>query len=121
MSFEIRPLKEFLVRPAVPPELDRLPELALNLIWSWQHSLRAVFRRLDPVAWKACNHNPVVLLGRLPQEALERAANDPRYLALYRRACETHDDYLKSVVSGYKSNRFSWLKNGSDFSPVCCS
>ena len=29
--------------------------------------------------------------------------------------------YVVSVVSGYKSNRFSWLKNGSDFSPVCCS
>ena len=97
MPFQIRPLKEFLVRPAVPRELERLPELALNLIWSWQHSLRAVFRRLDPVAWKACNHNPVVLLGRLPQEALEKAANDPRYLALYRRACETHDAYLKGA------------------------
>src|SRR4051812_44421287 len=95
MSFQIRPLKEFLVRPAVPPELDRLPELAYNLIWSWQHSLRAVFRRLDPVLWKACNHNPVVLLGRLTEEALERAAHDPRYLALYKRACETHDTYLK--------------------------
>ena len=99
MSFQISPLKEFLVRPAVPPELERLPELALNLIWSWQHSLRAVFRRLDPVSWKACNHNPIVLLGRLPQEALERAANDPRYLALYRRACETHDEYLKSTAA----------------------
>jgi starch phosphorylase len=60
MPLQIRPLKEFLVRPAVPPELDRLPELALNLIWSWQHPLRALFRRLDPAIWKACNHNPVV-------------------------------------------------------------
>ncbi len=99
MPFQIRPLKEFLVRPAVPPELDRLPELALNLIWSWQHSLRAVFRRLDPAIWKACNHNPVVLLGRLPQDALQRAANDPRYLALYRRACEKHDAYLAASPS----------------------
>ena len=99
MSFQIRPLKEFLVRPAVPPELGRLPELALNLIWSWQHSLRAVFRRLDPVLWKASNHNPVVLLGSLTQEALERAAHDPRYLALYKRACETHDTYLKASVA----------------------
>ena len=97
MSFQIRPLKEFLVRPAVPPELDRLPELALNLMWSWQHAQRALFRRLDPVTWKACNHNPVVLLGRVPQSALERAAHDPRYLALYRRACETHDAYLKAT------------------------
>jgi starch phosphorylase len=99
MPFQIRPLKEFLVRPAVPPELERLPELALNLIWSWQHSLRAVFRRLDPAIWKHCNHNPVVLLGRLPQEALQKAANDPRYLALYKKACETHDAYLKETAN----------------------
>ena len=97
MPFQIRPLKEFLVRAAVPPELDRLPELALNLVWSWQHSLRAVFRRLDPALWKACNHNPVVLLGRLPQETLERAARDPRYLAVYKRGCERHDAYLNGA------------------------
>ncbi len=94
MSFQIRPLKEFLVRPALPPALQRLSELAVNLLWSWDHNLRAVFRRLDPVIWKASNHNPVVMLGRVPQPALERAAADPRFLALYRRGCETHDAYL---------------------------
>src|ERR1051326_903227 len=39
------------------------------------------------------------MLGRVPQEVLERAANDPRYLALYRRACELHDTYLASTDS----------------------
>ena len=34
------------------------------------------------------------MLGRVPQETLERAARDPRYLALYRRACETQDAYM---------------------------
>ena len=82
MSFQIRPLKEFLVKPALPPALSRLPELGLNLMWSWHHAQRAVFRRLDPAIWKASNHNPVVMLGRVPQETLERAARDPRYLAL---------------------------------------
>ncbi|MEO8099002.1 MAG: alpha-glucan family phosphorylase [Acidobacteriota bacterium] len=99
MPFKINPLKEFLVRPAVPPELARLPDLALNLMWSWQHSQRAVFRRLDPVAWKACNHNPVVLLGRTSQETMERAARDPRYLALYGRACESYDAYLRATTN----------------------
>ncbi len=99
MSFPIRPLKEFLVRPAVPPTLSRLPELALNLMWSWNHTLRAVFRRLDPVAWKACNHNPIVLLGQMPQETLERASRDPRYLAIYKRACDAYDAYVKSAAS----------------------
>jgi starch phosphorylase len=100
MSFPIRPLKEFLVKPSVPPELDRLPELALNLMWSWRHYLRAVFRRLDPAAWKACNHNPILLLGQMSQENLERAARDPRYLAVYKRGCEAHDAYLKATAPG---------------------
>ena len=98
MSFQIQPLKEFLVRPALPASLQRMLELALNLHWSWNHSLRSLFRRLDPVIWKASNHNPIVMLGRVSQATLEKSAADPRYLALYRRACETHDAYL-SVAS----------------------
>ncbi|MBZ5605247.1 MAG: alpha-glucan family phosphorylase, partial [Acidobacteriia bacterium] len=94
MSFQIRPLKEFLVRPALPAALQRLSEIGINLLWSWDHNVRALFRRLDPVIWKESNHNPVVMLGRVPQQTLERAAADPRFLALYRRACETLDAYL---------------------------
>src|SRR6188768_2186594 len=96
MSFQIRPLKEFLVRPAVPAELDRLPELGRNLMWSWHNALRACFRRLDPAAWKVSNRNPIVFLGQMPQETLERASRDPRYIALYKRACETYDTYMRA-------------------------
>src|SRR5271156_203167 len=96
MSFQIRPLKEFLVRPALPPGLSRLSEIGVNIYWSWDHNLRALFRRLDPVLWKSSNQNPVVMLGRLPQATLERAAADPRFLVLYRRACETLDAYMSA-------------------------
>ena len=96
MPFEVRPLKEFLVRPALPPALDRLPELGLNLLWSWNHGVRTIFRRLDPVVWKTSNHNPLVMLGAVSQASLERAAADPRFLALYRRAGEVLDAYLAS-------------------------
>jgi starch phosphorylase len=97
MPYSIQPLKEFLVRPALPSSLSRLTELAYNLIWSWDHTLRSVFRRLEPTLWKELNHNPVALLSTISQAALERAANDPRYLALYRRACEKHDSYLHTA------------------------
>ena len=97
MSFQIRPTREILVVPALPPALRRLPELGLNILWSWNHSMRAVFRRLDPAAWKASNHNPVVMLGRVEQAALERAAADPRYLSLYKRACEILDTYVEAT------------------------
>lgn len=96
MAFQIQPLQEFLVNPALPPALSRLGELANNLLWSWNHNIRTVFRRLDQQLWRACDHNPVLMLGRISQAALDKAASDPRYVALYRRACEHYDAYLQS-------------------------
>jgi starch phosphorylase len=107
MSFQIRPIKEFLVRPALPAQLRRLPELGLNVMWSWHHGIRAVFRRLDPAVWRASGYNPIVMLGSLPQEVLSKAAADPRYLAVYRRACELHDAYLAAAEPRPDSKRDS--------------
>src|ERR1051326_1518620 len=97
MAFQIRPIKEFLVRPALPPSLNRLSELAYNVLWSWDHTIRSLFRRIDPALWKACDHNPVLMLGRVPQATLERSAADPRFLSLYRKACESYDSYLHKL------------------------
>ncbi|HTS65666.1 MAG TPA: alpha-glucan family phosphorylase [Candidatus Acidoferrales bacterium] len=95
MPFHIQPLREFLVRPSLPPSLDRMMELAYNILWSWEPIIRAVFRRLDPVLWRECGYNPVLMLGRVSQSALEKAAADARYLALYRAACETYDSRVR--------------------------
>ena len=89
MPFHIQPIREFLVRPALPDSLSRLAELAYNLLWSWEPIVRSVFRRLDPVLWRDCGYNPVLMLGRVPQATLQRAAGDPRYLAVYRGARRT--------------------------------
>jgi len=97
MAFQIQPVKEFLVRPALPTAISRIGELAYNLLWSWDHNTRGLFRRLDPVLWKACGNNPLLMLGRVSQATLERSAADPRYLASYRRACENFDAYLNRV------------------------
>jgi len=88
MPFHIQPVREFLVRPAIPPALSRMQELAYNILWSWEPVIRALFRRLDPVLWKDSSYNPVVMLGRASQETLERAAADPRYLSHYAQACQ---------------------------------
>ena len=97
MAFQIQPVKEFLVRPALPAAISRIGELAYNLLWGWEHSTRGLFRRLDPLLWKSCGSNPVLMLGRVSQASLERAAADPRYLALYRRACDNFDAYLHRI------------------------
>src|SRR3981081_244505 len=91
MPFHIQPVREFLVRPAIPPPLSRMSELAYNIIWSWDPTIRALFRRLDPALWKESGYNPVVMLARVSQDTLERAAADPRYLAHYTQACQRYD------------------------------
>ncbi len=95
MPFHIQPIREFLVRPALPDSLDRMTELAYNLLWSWVPIVRALFRRLDPVLWRECGYNPVLMLGRVSQSTLQKAASDPRYLSLYRAACESYDAHVK--------------------------
>ncbi|MCC7173851.1 MAG: alpha-glucan family phosphorylase [Bryobacterales bacterium] len=96
MAFEIQPLREVLVRPSIPPALARLEELASNLLYTWEPAIRGIFRRLDPALWKTCRRNPVLMLGRVSQAILARAAADPRYIAVYRQACERYDSYLHS-------------------------
>src|ERR1019366_8188591 len=84
MPFHIQPLREFLVRPSLPDSLSRLTELSYNIVWSWEPMIRSVFRRLDPVQWRECGYNPVLMLGRISQATLQKASTDQCYLALYR-------------------------------------
>ena len=95
MPFNIQPVREFVVRPALPPALARMSTLAYNILWAWEPAIRTLFRRLDPVLWKESQYNPVVMLGRVSQTTLERAAADPRYLAQYQLACQRYDAHMQ--------------------------
>src|SRR5271156_961938 len=100
MGFQIQPLREFLVRPAIPPALSRMPELAYNILWSWEAPIRALFRRLDAGIWKESGYNPVAMLGRVSQATFERAAADPRYLNQYQLACQRYDAHMNRPAAG---------------------
>jgi len=103
MPFNIHPIREFVVRPALPAALARMPELAYNILWAWEPTIRTLFRRLDPALWKESGNNPVVMLGRVSQTTLERAASDPRYLAQYQVACQRYEAHMsKPVQNGGK-------------------
>ncbi len=59
--------------------------------------------------WKELNHNPIALLGRVSQEKLDKAANDPRFTSLYRRACERHDNYLHVAPKNENTPRIAYF------------
>ena len=78
---------------------QRLGAIARNLWWSWDHESVSLFRDLDPVLWRACDHNPIALLQRTPIDQLEARA---AALALHGRINQAYrrlQEYLKSKHS----------------------
>ncbi|HHJ14731.1 MAG TPA: glycosyltransferase family 1 protein [Gammaproteobacteria bacterium] len=82
------------VQPEIPEKLARLSELANDLLYSWDRSVRSLFFRLDPALWDSCGHNPKLFLRRVAQDRLEEAAEDRVYLEAYNRVLSTYDTYI---------------------------
>jgi starch phosphorylase len=81
-------IRTFQVSPDVPDVLQPLCEMAKNLWWVWNPEAVELFRRLDRKLWSEVYHNPVKLLGILPQEQLAAAAKDEGFLAHLARVYE---------------------------------
>ena len=72
--------------PPLPERIARLPELAVDLWWSWHNEAREVFRTLDYPLWRATAHNPVRMLWLVPRATLDRVVHDPEWLERYDAA-----------------------------------
>ena len=80
----------------IAPVHERLWLLARNLWWSWDHDTSSLFRELDPVRWRALDHNPVALLSEMPLATIERRAQQ---LVLHSRinyAYRRQREYLEA-------------------------
>jgi starch phosphorylase len=87
------------VLPTLPAALARLAELAYNLWWSWEPEAQALYADLDADLWESTNHNPVRLLHHVAQAALERAAEDPAYVARLGEVLTQFDAYMDPASS----------------------
>ncbi len=74
--------------PTLPPRLEGLAALAVNLAWSWHRQARALFRRIDETAWRASHHNPIIVLRGADPERLELLARDADFLSHYDQVME---------------------------------
>ena len=66
------------VQPRLPARLARLEELANDLYYSWDKSVRNLLFRLDHELWEASGHNPKVFLRRIAQDKLDAALREYR-------------------------------------------
>ena len=64
----MRPVKSFIVKASLPKVLEPLREIAYNMWWYWNIHAVKLFYRIDRVLWEEYYHNPVQLLGSIPQE-----------------------------------------------------
>ena len=92
----LHPVKSFTVISSLPPKLSPLRELAHNLWWTWNLEAVSLFRRLDRDLWEETGHNPVWMLGRLPQQAFEEAAADDGFIAHMMRVYQSLNRYIGS-------------------------
>ena len=104
----------------IAPTQERLWALARNLWWSWDHETTTIFRELDPVRFRALNHNPISLLTEMPLATIERRAGElmlhsrindayrrlQAYLTSDRTWSATHASVLRPRPVAYFSAEF---------------
>lgn len=80
----------------VAPVHQRLTALAHNLWWTWDQESVALFRDIDPVLWRECDHNPVVLLRQTSAAQLEARVSALAMHGRINHAYRRMQDYLQS-------------------------
>ena len=82
----------------MPVKLQRLPELAYNVWWSWNAEARELFRRLDYPLWRRTQHNPVKVLRLVSDQTLLARAQDAAFLRRYNKVMM---DFDRAMANGH--------------------
>lgn len=83
-------------------EYGLLKELAMNLIWCWNHKCDRIWRQLDEDLWDR-THNPWALLQAISKETIKKAFADPAFckrvndLLEYQRADEDRKSWFEET------------------------
>ncbi len=80
----------------VAPVHQRLVALAQNLWWSWDSEAAQLFRDLDPVRWRECDHNPIALLREMSLDQLEVQVSEHAMHGRINLAYRRMQEYLRS-------------------------
>jgi starch phosphorylase len=84
------------VSPSLPAALRRLDDLAGNFWFSWYPGTGQLFRKLDPLLWRAVGSSPRLFLRSVDQSILDSAAESPEFMREYEALLAAFDRYLGS-------------------------
>ncbi len=102
----MRPVATFEVVSSLPDALHRLPELAYNLHWAWDHETIDLFRRMGEDLWEQVNHNPIKMLGLISQARLNMLADDEGFMAHYERVIGRYDTYMQTADKAWYPSEY---------------
>jgi len=89
---------------------DSLAELALDLRWSWNHTIDHVWRQLDPALWDL-PHNPWVVLQTVSRDQIERVLDDPEFR-------QQMDDLVRTRRQAVEAS--AWFQHSYPQAPLTC-
>src|SRR2546421_9556309 len=95
-SRPMKALRSFSVKAELPPSLEPLGEVALNLRWTWIPQAIDLWRWVDADAWERAGHDPVRMLGLVAPERLDELAQDGPFVAFLTGLHGDLREYLTS-------------------------
>ncbi len=84
-----------LVLPQLPPELEGLGSIALNLWWTWNPRGKNLFKSLNAYLWKESGHNPIAMLKKMDSKTLEALTQNETFMREYRYVYALFEGYIK--------------------------
>jgi starch phosphorylase len=90
----VKALRYVQIDPNLPDELKPLQEMAWNLWWCWNPAAIELFREVDRRLWESTGHNPLGILGLVPQSKLQELVGDQTFRAQVERVWEEYKAYL---------------------------
>ena len=95
----------------LPPEVDRLYDLAYNFWWAWNPAARELFSAIDGAAW-AQYHDPVQLLINVEHEHWEGLLRNQTFLESYHRVVDDLDRYMTGEAGSWYGTRYGHEPHG---------
>jgi starch phosphorylase len=103
---------ELHVKPRIPEKISRLMTLSYNLWSTWDTDAGSLFRRIDPVLYRKCDHNPVKLLHVVSRNRLEELAEDNGFMFEIDKVWNKFEEYLRFSPSGnspFNGNKIAYF------------
>lgn len=90
--------RDIIVKSELPSQLKPLEELAKNLWWVWNSEAKALFRDINPDAWRNTGENPVIVLQQMSFERIQELIADNDFMARLKHVYSMFKDYMKQPM-----------------------